>query len=123
MKTQVKALLLLAMVTSATFANSDSNQVKSFDFVSYTTIEGKLQVNILNHSRHPVYISLQTFNGRTIHSKVITGRQHKPAIVYNVSDLEPGQYQIYISNKECSWVRLFKIEQPKTQLQRDITFP
>ena len=90
----VPALLLLALNVAA--KDKEHKKVQSLEWAIFPLKDGKLRLNINNGLEKRLLVSIKSMKGETVQQNYIGKKQAKTAINYDVSELDEGDYKIYV---------------------------
>lgn len=103
MKTLIKPLFVaFALVLSTSYASlakpTNDPQPAAFQSGIFTNKAGKLQVALDKQSGQPLQIRLTSADGRMVFSQRVGKKQTAVRLVFDVSDLPDGAYQLTITD-------------------------
>ena len=90
----VPAMLLLALNVAA--KDKEHKKVQSLEWAIFPLKDGKLRLNINNGLEKRLLVSIKSMKGETVQQNYIRKKQAKTAINYDVSELDEGDYKIYV---------------------------
>ena len=104
----LKALMLLTLNVDA--RDHEHKRIQSVEWAVFPLKDGRLRVNIYNGLGKRLLILIKSFNGETIQQNYIGKKQVKAAINYDVSDLNEGDYKIYVYGHNIGESKNFHIK-------------
>lgn len=124
MKTIFKSLICaLALSTSVAFAGPGKEAAKPTSFATgvYTTIDGRLAVNIVKNSNIPTTILIRNAAGDILSKEHVSKKYLKQCFKFDVSNLGEGDYTVEIIGNGEVAAKSFSISTPKQVAQRKLT--
>lgn len=113
------ALVLLTLNVEA--KDNGHKNVQSLEWAIFPLKDGRLRVNINNSLKKRLLVLIKSVEGETIQQNYIGKRQVKAAINYNISELDEGDYKIYIYSHDIVENKNFHIESIAEKRYRMLT--
>jgi len=121
MKNSIKTIIFaLAIITTASFAanaeDKENKKASSFGTGIYASRNGKINVLVdKQNANTATTLLVRSSQGNIVYRETIEKGNTKFGRLLNVSDLEPGRYEIkIISNKETQ-TKAFELSAPTTE--------
>ncbi|SEI85533.1 hypothetical protein SAMN04487995_2504 [Dyadobacter koreensis] len=121
MKNSIKTIIFaLAIITTASFAanaeDKENKKASSFGTGIYASRNGKINVLVdKQNANTATTLLVRSSQGNIVYRETIEKGNTKFGRLLNVSDLEPGRYEIkIISNKETQ-TKSFELSAPTTE--------
>ena len=121
MKNSIKTIVCaLALITSTSFdANAEDKENKKasgFGTGIYASREGKINVFVDKQSaKFPTTLLVRSNQGDIVYLETIEKGNTKFGRLLNVSDLEPGRYEIKIISDNETQTKAFELSAPTTE--------
>lgn len=118
MKTNLKSTLFALLVTvTPMFAatTQPEAQTKSVRTGVYFSNDGKLNINVENHSDKSARIQIRNSNNEVVYQKHTAGTTPLSAVKLDVEDLPDGEYKVVVSNGKDKVKHTVKLETPAAE--------
>lgn len=90
------------LLSAATLTNPTTPKALSFDASAFVTTNNKIRLSVNKTTGVPVVIMLRNENNEVLFRQTLNKKDDKCAILFAVSDLADGQYEIEIKSNEGS---------------------
>ncbi|HEV7350103.1 hypothetical protein [Telluribacter sp.] len=124
MKNTFKTLICaLALSTTVAFAGNEKEAAKPTTFATgvYTSLDGKLTVNVVKKSRIPTTVLIRNAAGDILTREFISKKQLKQSYKFDVSDLREGEYTVEVVGNGEKEVKSFTITSRILVTKRTLT--
>ncbi|MCF0064701.1 DUF3244 domain-containing protein [Dyadobacter chenwenxiniae] len=93
----------------------DHGSTKSFEWAIFPLKDGRLRVNITNHQLERMVVIIKNEKGEVIQKNFIDKKTEKPAISYDISSLESGNYKVHLLSKSGAETKDFQLNIVRAQ--------
>lgn len=111
MSKAVSAILLSAV----TLANPTTPKALSFDASAFVTANNKVRLSIAKTTDETLVVLLRNNQHDILFRQVVPKKEYKSALLFSISDLTDGQYEIEVKSKEGSIRKQIKLATTPTQ--------
>lgn len=118
MKTIVKSTLFAFLLTvTPMFAatTQPEGQTRSIRTGVYFSNDGKLNINVENHSEKSARIQIRNSNNQVVYQKHTTGASSLSAVKLDVAELPDGEYKVVVSNGKEKVKHTVQLETPAAE--------
>ncbi|TDB67383.1 DUF3244 domain-containing protein [Arundinibacter roseus] len=125
MKTNLKFILVaFTLATTVAFAGpgEESKKATSFSTGIYTSVDGRLNVNIEKSKLAAATVLILNSNGDILARESIGKKQSEASIKFDLSQLQEGEYKLAIVSNSEKEVKDFVITSEKEITKRTLTF-
>jgi hypothetical protein len=111
MSKAVSAILLSAV----TFVNPTTPKTLTFNASVFVTANNKVRLSIEKTTEETLVVFLRDNQHDILFRQVVPKKEYKSALLFSVSDLSDGDYELEIKSKEGSIRRQIKLATTPTQ--------
>jgi hypothetical protein len=124
MFTTISNLIGAILVSAATLSNPTNPKGLSFDASAFVNSKNQIRLSVVKPTTETLTVVLRDEKNHVLYERVLPKSESKPAILFNVDNLEDGQYEIEVRSNQGSirkQVKLMTSQQPQRLISMQVT--